>query len=333
MNWQEELAARAASIDGALDRYLPRPDAKAACIDSALDRYLPRPEAGARPISRAHPPDGHPGTPRARPGIIHEAMRYSVFAGGKRLRGAFVLAAGEALGHSREPLLPAAAALEMIHTYSLIHDDLPAMDNDDLRRGKPTCHRVYGEAIAILAGDALLTLAFETLSRLESAGFEPGRVLAVISEVAAAAGSGGLIGGQTVDLESEGKKITPEQLEYIHLHKTAALFQAAVRCGAILAGAGARDLQALTDFGRCFGLAFQITDDILDLTGDEALLGKPLKSDLVKRKATYPGLFGLEQARQLAGAQVQQALQSIACLGARGAFLAGAATFLLNRKS
>ncbi len=311
MSWQKELAARAACIDAALERYLPvighpRPE-------GLLDR------------------DGT--APGWRPAVVHEAMHYSVFAGGKRLRGAFVLAAAEALGQPWEPLLAAAAAMEMIHTYSLIHDDLPAMDNDDLRRGKPTCHRAYGEAIAILAGDALLTLAFETLCRLESSGFEPGRVLAVISEVAAAAGSGGMIGGQEADLEAEGMEIGSAQLEYIHLHKTGALFRAAVRCGGILAGAASEELQALTGFGLSFGLAFQITDDILDLTGDEALLGKPLKSDLANRKATYPGLFGLEQARQLAAAQVRQALLSIACLGARGAFLAGAAKHLLNRKS
>ena len=221
----------------------------------------------------------------------------------------------------------------MIHTYSLIHDDLPAMDDDDLRRGKPTCHKVFGEAIAILAGDALLTLAFETLCRLIETGFATGMVMTVVAEVAAAAGAGGLIGGQVVDLESEGQAIDPDQLEYIHVHKTAALFRAALRAGAILAGAGTRDLQALTGYGLSFGLAFQITDDILDITGDEALLGKPLQSDLANRKATYPALYGLEQTRRLAEAQVNKALQSIACLGDRAAFLKAAAQYLLNRQS
>ncbi len=295
MSWEQELSAKAAMINESLDRCLP----------------------GA---------DSHPAS-------IHQAMRYSIFAGGKRLRGAFVLAAAAALGRPQAPLLPAAAALEMIHAYSLIHDDLPAMDNDDLRRGKPTCHRVYGEAMAILAGDALLTLAFTTLYSLHPAGFDAGAVARVIGEVAGAAGTDGLIGGQVVDLESEGRAIDPQQLEYIHLHKTAALFAAALRTGAILAGAEQQDLQALTEFGLNFGLAFQITDDILDLTGDEDLLGKPLNSDLTNQKATYPALYGLEQARRLAAVQVNKALQSIDRLGAGAAFMIGAAQHLLDRQS
>ncbi|MGD0152149.1 MAG: polyprenyl synthetase family protein [Thermacetogeniaceae bacterium] len=295
MSWEQELSAKAAMINEALDRCLP--------------------DAESYPAS------------------IHQAMRYSIFAGGKRLRGALVLAAAEALGRPQPPLLPAAAALEMIHTYSLVHDDLPAMDNDDLRRGKPTCHRVYGEAMAILAGDALLTLAFATLCSLQLAGFDAGAVAKVIGEVASAAGTDGLIGGQVVDLESEGRAIDRQQLEYIHLHKTAALFAAALRTGAILAGAEQQDLQALTEFGLSFGLAFQITDDILDLTGDEALLGKPLNSDLVNQKATYPALYGLEQARRLAAVQMNMALQSIDRLGAGAAFMIGATQHLLNRQS
>ena len=295
MNWEQELSAKAEVINQALDRYLPGADSQ--------------------------------------PVLIHRAMRYSVFAGGKRLRGALALAAAEVLGQSPEPLLPAAAALEMIHTYSLIHDDLPAMDDDDLRRGKPTCHKVFGEAIAILAGDALLTLAFETLGRLQTAGFAAEPVMRVVVELAAAAGTDGLIGGQVVDLESEGQAIDPDQLAYIHLHKTAFLFRAALRTGGLLADADARDLQALAGYGTSFGLAFQITDDILDLTGDEILLGKPLNSDLANRKATYPSMYGLEQARRLAEAQVNKALHSIACLGDSAAFLIGAARYLLNRQS
>lgn len=295
MNWEQQLGAKAAIINETLDRCLP--------------------DAEKSPTS------------------IHQAMRYSIFAGGKRLRGAFVLAAAEALGQPQLPLLPAAAALEMIHTYSLIHDDLPAMDNDDLRRGKPTCHKVYGEAMAILVGDALLTLAFATLCRLQPAGFGAGPVMRVVGEVAGAAGTDGLIGGQVVDLESEGRETAPGELEYIHLRKTGALFNASLRTGAILAGAEPRVLQALTEFGLNFGLAFQITDDILDLTGDETLLGKPLNSDLANHKATYPALYGLERARRLAEAQVNKALLSIACLGARAAFLIGAAQHLLNRQS
>ena len=295
MNWEQELSARAEMINQALDLCLP--------------------DAGRHPA------------------LIHQAMRYSIFAGGKRLRGAFTLAAAEVLGQPREPMLPAAAALEMIHTYSLIHDDLPAMDDDDLRRGKPTCHKVFGEAIAILAGDALLTLTFETLSRLQEAGFAPLSVIRVVAEVAAAAGTSGLIGGQVVDLESEGRVIDPDQLDYIHLHKTAALFRAALRAGGLLAGADDRALQALTGYGTSFGLAFQITDDILDLTGDERLLGKPLNSDLANQKATYPSIYGLEQARRHAEAQVNNALHSIACLGDAATFLIGAARYLLNRQS
>jgi geranylgeranyl diphosphate synthase type II len=295
MNWQQELSAKAKMINETMDSYLP--------------------------VADSHPT------------LIHQAMRYSTFAGGKRMRGAFVLAAAEALGGPQQPLLPAAAALEMIHTYSLIHDDLPAMDDDDLRRGKPTCHKVFGEAIAILAGDALLTLAFETLCRLIEAGFAAGVVMTIVAEVAAAAGTGGLIGGQVDDLESEGKQIDHEQLERIHVGKTAALFRAALRTGAILAGAGARDLQALTEYGLSFGLAFQITDDILDLTGDEALLGKLPRSDLDNRKATYPAMYGLEQARLIAEAQVNKTLQSIASFGERAAFLKAAAQYLLNRQS
>jgi geranylgeranyl diphosphate synthase type II len=295
MNWQQELSVKAKMINTAMESYLPVTDSH---------RIL-----------------------------IHQAMRYSTFAGGKRLRGALVLAAAEALGKPQQPLLPAAAALEMIHTYSLIHDDLPAMDNDDLRRGKPTCHKVFGEAIAILAGDALLTLAFETLCRLIENGFAAGVVMAIVAEVAAAAGTGGLIGGQVDDLESEGKQIDREQLERLHVGKTASLFRAALRTGAILAGAGVRDLQALTEYGLSFGLAFQITDDILDLTGDEAILGKPPQSDLANRKATYPAMYGLDQARLIAEAQVNKTLQSIASFGDRAAFLKAAAQYLLNRQS
>ena len=292
MNWEQELSARAEVINQALDRYLPGADSQ--------------------------------------PALIHRAMRYSIFAGGKRLRGALALAAAEVLGQPTEPLLPAAAALEMIHTYSLIHDDLPAMDDDDLRRGKPTCHKVFGEAIAILAGDALLTLAFGTLGRLQETGFAAEPVMRVVAEVAAAAGTDGLIGGQVVDLESEGRVIEPDELAYIHLHKTAALFRAALRTGGILAGADDRDLQALTDYGTSFGLAFQITDDILDLTGNEDVLGKPLNSDLAKQKATYPSMFGLEQARRLAEAQVNRALHNIAYLGDEAAFLIAAARYVIN---
>lgn len=282
-------------------------------INAALDRYLP-------PASR-YPPK------------IHEAMRYSLFAGGKRLRGALVLAVAELLSMEPKRVLPVAASLEMIHTYSLIHDDLPAMDDDDYRRGKPTCHRVFGEAVAILAGDALLTLAFQTLSDLKKEGFDAGLVVKIVEEVSKAAGTGGLIGGQVVDLESEGIQVMPDTLAYIHEHKTGALFRAAVCSASLLAGADERQLQALTDYAAAFGLAFQITDDILDITGDERELGKPVKSDLVKKKATYPAVFGMEKARRLAAEQVNKALHSLEMFGSRADFLRETVRYLLHRKS
>lgn len=274
MNWEQALGSKAELINTALDLLLPRASAY--------------------------------------PSPIHEAMRYSTLAGGKRLRGAFVIAVADILGTDGERVLPAAAALEMIHTYSLIHDDLPAMDDDDYRRGKPTCHKVYGEAVAILAGDALLTLAFGTLSQLSQKGFEPGVVLRVIQEVGKAAGSQGLIGGQAVDLDSEGVKVSKETLEYIHNHKTGALFSASVRCGALLSGAGDEELQALSEYAKGFGLAFQITDDLLDLTGDQELLGKKPGSDLAKNKATFPGILGIGEAIKLAEDQVKKCQLSIA---------------------
>jgi geranylgeranyl diphosphate synthase type II len=264
---------------------------------------------------------------------VHEAMRYSIFAGGKRLRGALVMAVAEALGTDEQKVLPAAAALEMIHTYSLIHDDLPAMDDDDYRRGKPSCHKAYGEAVAILAGDALLTLAFGTLTRLQEKGFEPQVVLQVIQEVDTAAGSLGLIGGQAVDLESEGIKVSEKTLEYIHNHKTAALFFAAVRTGGLLAGAGHVELQVLGDYASAFGLAFQITDDLLDLTGDEKLMGKKTGGDLARNKATYPALLGVEQAKKLAEEQVKGCLLSLDNLGLQDDFLRDVAKYLLFRKA
>lgn len=250
------------------------------------------------------------------PDIIHQAMRYSVFAGGKRLRPILCLAGVQALGKEIKPILPAACALEMIHTYSLIHDDLPAMDNDDYRRGKLTNHKVYGEGQAILAGDALLTHAFQVLAdygirRGEMSPEQYRAFLQVIAEVAQAAGCLGMIGGQVVDLLSEGKAIDGGTLKYIHSHKTGALFKASVRAGAILSGAGPQELAALTLYAENFGLAFQITDDILDVTGDEKKLGKPTGSDEKNHKATYPALYGLEQSRKLAGEAIERAAASL----------------------
>ena len=249
---------------------------------------------------------------KAYPESIHEAMRYSLLAGGKRLRPVLVMAAAEAVGGDRHTILPFAIAAELIHTYTLIHDDLPALDNDDLRRGKPTNHKVFGEAIAILAGDALLTQAFIIMTR--AAGMEtvpPECILKATHEMAGALGSTGMIGGQVVDLESEGKRINSETLEYIHIYKTGFLIRACIRCGGVLSQASKGQLSSLSSFGAHIGLAFQIIDDILDITGDQEKLGKDIGSDLTKNKATYPALYGLEESKRKAEELVEE---SIDCL-------------------
>jgi geranylgeranyl diphosphate synthase type II len=246
------------------------------------------------------------------PEVVHQAMHYSLLAGGKRLRPILVIAASEAVGGDRKAVLPFAVAAELVHTYTLIHDDLPALDNDDLRRGKPTNHKVFGEAVAILAGDALLTEAFILMTR--SVGMEsisPERLLRATHEMATALGSTGMIGGQVVDLEAEGKPIDAETLEYIHIYKTGFLIRACIRCGGILSGATPRQLNSLSRFGAHIGLAFQIIDDILDITGDEKQLGKGIGSDLTKDKATYPALYGLKESRRKAEELVEA---SIVCL-------------------
>ena len=226
---------------------------------------------------------------------LFEAMGYSVYAGGKRLRPALVLMVGDALGLARDVLLPAACALEMVHTYSLIHDDLPAMDNDDLRRGKPTSHKVFGEATAILAGDALLTLAFQVMTECPL----PERsTVAMIRELAIAAGPLGMVGGQAADMLEEGKPVYEERVEFIHLHKTAALIRAAVLLPALAAEVDANTLSQLARFGEAIGLAFQITDDILDEVGNAAIMGKAAGVDAQLKKATYPALYGVEASRQ-----------------------------------
>jgi len=241
------------------------------------------------------------------PDILRDAVRYSLFAGGKRLRPALALGAAEIISGDDAAALPAACAIEMIHTYSLIHDDLPAMDNDDLRRGKPTLHKVHGEAIAILAGDALLTMAFDVLSRTKD--------LRVIQEVAWAAGVGGMVGGQVLDLQSERKEISLDELRHLHACKTGALIRVSVRCGALLAEANEEQLEALTRFGEHLGLAFQIADDILDVTGEEDLLGKPIGSDEAKQKSTYPALVGLDRARQFAEEAANSAAEALTPFG------------------
>ncbi len=282
---------------------------RAQLVEEALDQLIP-------------PENDYPQT-------IHQAMRYSLMAGGKRLRPALVIGAAEAVGADYKHVMPAACAVELIHTYSLIHDDLPAMDNDDLRRGKPTNHKVFGEATAILAGDALLTLAFGLMAQIRDARAEA--VVQTIDELADAAGSKGLIGGQVVDTLSADKKIDGKTLEYIHRNKTGALFRAAVRCGAILGNASQQQLQALTEYAENLGLAFQIIDDILDIEGDSAKIGKPVGSDEKNHKATYPAFYGMEKAREKALTAANNAINSLKIFGPEAEFLRSTMHFIINR--
>lgn len=260
---------------------------------------------------------------------LAESMRYSLMAGGKRLRPILLMEAAEAVGGRGEDYIHAACALEMIHTYSLIHDDLPAMDNDDYRRGKLTNHKVYGAGIATLAGDALLTLAFEVILRQKA---DSETLCRVIREISQAAGPNGMVGGQAIDMESEGKSITMDELRKMHMGKTGALFRAAIRSGAILAGAGETELNALTRYAEAFGLAFQITDDILDVIGDENEIGKPVGSDERNHKSTYVTLTSLEKARQLAKDAVDEAVLALEPFGDKAWFLKELVEFLISRK-
>lgn len=261
---------------------------------------------------------------------LEKAMEYSLMAGGKRLRPVLLMAAADAVGKDGAAFLTTGCAIEMIHTYSLIHDDLPAMDNDDYRRGKPTNHKVFGDGIAVLAGDALLTLAFEVMLRQEGAA--PETLVTVVSEMSRAAGPYGMVGGQVLDLEGEGRRLDLAALRKIHMGKTGALFCAAIRSGAILAGAKEEELAALTLYAERFGLAFQITDDILDVTGDEAAIGKPVGSDVRNEKATYVTLTSLEEAKKLVEDAVDEAVAALDIFGERAAFLRDLALFLLGRK-
>ncbi|MDP3058162.1 MAG: polyprenyl synthetase family protein, partial [bacterium] len=247
-------------------------------VDEELERSLP--------LGKEHP------------AIIHEAMRYSIFAGGKRLRPALALLTHETFGGDVKSIMPAAAALECIHTYSLIHDDLPAMDNDDYRRGKLTCHKVFGEAIAILAGDALLALGFELMARGSNQHFITTRVIQCLSELAQATGSSGLVGGQVVDIMSTSLDVTNEAatVDYIHVHKTGSLITSSVRIGAILAGASEQELGAVTRYAYYLGLGYQICDDILDAEGSSAALGKKAQKDHLANKLTYVSVYGIEGA-------------------------------------
>ncbi len=283
-------------------------------------------EASRQQVERAL--DGSLGPER--PESLREAMRYSLLAGGKRLRPILCLAACELAGGDSSLALPTAVALEMIHTMSLIHDDLPAMDNDDLRRGRPTNHVVYGEANAILAGDALLTRAFEMVA-LRSPGLPSDRLLKVVGELSLAAGAPGLVGGQVVDLECEGKRVDLDTLEYIHLHKTGALLQACVLCGGLIAGASEELLQALRVYSRGIGLAFQIIDDILDVTASSEVLGKTAGKDLAADKTTYPKLLGLEESRRRADALVAEAKAALQPWQAQAQPLLALADYITSR--
>ena len=284
-------------------------------IDEALDRFLPK-ESDL-------------------PHTVHKAMRYSVFAGGKRVRPILMLAACEAVGGNIRNAMPAACSMEMIHTYSLIHDDLPAMDDDDFRRGNPTNHKVFGEAIAILAGDALLTEAFKLVSDPGFAdGCDPSALLAVIHEIATCAGSAGMVGGQVIDMESEGRlDIDLPTVQYIHTHKTGALIKASVVSGALLGGASGQKLAAITRYGEAAGLAFQIADDILDIEGTTEEIGKDAGSDQARGKATYPAVIGLAAAKVEAREMMDEALRSLDIFGAEADPLREIARYIVQRKN
>ena len=292
-----------------LDQYLAD---RANAVNAALERLLP-------------PENQYPET-------IHSAMRHSVFAGGKRIRPILFIAAAEAVPPSAEGAETAACALELVHTYSLIHDDLPALDNDDFRRGKPACHKVYGEAMAILAGDALLTMAFQVLSELK--GIPNANQVRLMGELSTAAGTvNGMIGGQVADLEAEGKAVDTARLDYIHRSKTGALIRAAVRMGGIHADASAGQLEALGRYGEHMGLAFQIVDDILDVVSTSETLGKTAGKDNARQKATFPALYGLEASRARAQDHFQQATGALDVFGGRALRLRQIAEQIVQRTS
>ncbi len=285
-------------------------DERRRLIEDALDRYLP--------------------STTCRPERLHEAIRYSVLAPGKRLRPILVLASAESVGGRPEDVLPTACALECIHAFSLIHDDLPCMDNDDYRRGRLTNHKVYGEAMAMLAGDALLTFAFELIA--ENAAVVPGeRIVPVVKMISVATGTAGMVGGQVIDIESEGKDISSDTLQFIHAQKTGALLTASSLAGALLCGANDAQQESLKQYGRSIGLAFQIADDILDVVGDQEKIGKPVGSDEKSDKATYPKLFGLEESRRMAHAEVAKAVDALQHFGLSAEPLRGIARFIVER--
>ncbi|HMK77942.1 MAG TPA: farnesyl diphosphate synthase [Thermodesulfobacteriota bacterium] len=295
-----------------IDRYLQE---KKEIVDSALERYLPKKEEFTS--------------------NLHKAIQHSLFAGGKRIRPILSIASFEAVGGKGERILPFACGLEMIHTYSLIHDDLPAIDNDDYRRGKPTCHKVFGEAIAILAGDGLLTEAFRLMTTPLPGDFrssDGGVILDLVNEVAQAAGVLGMVGGQVVDVESEGKGVDLPTVQYIHARKTGAMILASVRVGAKLGGAKGEILNALTRYGESVGLAFQIVDDILNVEGKAALMGKKTGSDLSRGKATYPSVLGLEESKKKGRELVKMAVDALKPFGPEADPLREIARFVAARE-
>ncbi|SJZ85508.1 polyprenyl synthetase family protein [Selenihalanaerobacter shriftii] len=285
---------------------------KADIINEALTIYLPAKEE--------------------KPKALHQAMGYSVLAGGKRLRPVLTLMVANLLFKKKEEeVLPAAIAIELIHNYSLIHDDLPCMDDDDYRRGKLTNHKVFGEGIAVLAGDALLTYAFELITQLEG-DFTPKQVIKVTKEVAKGAGHQGMIGGQGADIVAEGETVSEDELEYIHNHKTGALLKTAVRVGAILGGANNEELTALTTYAHNIGLSFQIIDDILDIVGDEEKLGKDVGSDIDRDKATFPAIYGLEESKRMAKDKIQEAKKILSIFGDDAEPLIELADYIVDRE-
>ena len=286
---------------------------KRAIVEEALNRFSPRPEGPATDVV--------------------EAMRYSLFAGGKRLRPILCMAGASAVGGDESNALPVACALELIHTYSLIHDDLPAMDDDDLRRGKPTCHKVFGDAVAVLAGDGLLTEAFHLMGRGDVSGHvSPPVLLEAITMIASAAGYQGMVGGQVVDIQSAGKGVDASLVEFIHTHKTGALITASVASGALIGGGTAGQVASIKSYGQKIGLAFQIADDILDIEGDTRTLGKGVGNDARKKKITFPSILGLEKSKETQQSLIKDAVDLLESFDHRADPLREIAFYIIERK-